>query len=334
MDRKLSYSQSGYALWVAALYIAILVIGNHFSYRFLYPWKKSPSGFAYKSMRSGNKKQVHADDWVEARLICRRADSQVRGKMVRGRELLNTQCYAKPFFVKVADTTLGPTLCEMLCTAQEKQRIIFKWSSNDLKQMGSSGLETQLREPSRHLFNDNFILDVTIDKVMNEQEYQQMQEKLCNEQTERDKKLITQYLEKNNIKASSTSQGVFFLTEQDGEGDPITKDKMVKINFTYRLLDGPVLATNIETVAKENNLYREGGLYEALEIAADTKELIPGVDEVLLSLKKAQKAKFFIPVGLIFGLDTADRVPENSIFVFDMEIVDVYNKAEKPAPKK
>lgn len=328
MDVKLSYSQKGYALWVAVLYIAILAIGNHFSYRFFYPWKKSPTGFVYKSMRGGNKKQIHADDWVELKLMCRRADSQIRGKMVKGKELLNTQHYARPFFVKVSDITLGPTLREMLCTARENQRIIFKWSTHDLKQLGYSGLEAQLREPYRQLFNDNYILDVTIDKVMSEQEYQQVQEKLRCEQTERDKKLITQYLEKNNIQASSTSQGVFFLTEQDGDGDLITKDKMVKINFTYRLLDGPVISTNVETVARENNLYREGecNVYEALEVAADTA-LVPGVDEVFLSLKKAQKARLFIPVGLVFGLDAEDRVPENSVLILDMEIVDVYDKA-------
>ena len=340
MDEKLSYSQKGYAFWVTVLYIAILAIGNHFSYRFFYPWKKSPTGFVYKSMRGGNKKQVHADDWVELKLVCRRADSQVRGKIVRGKELLNTQRYARPFFVKVSDIALGPTLREMLCIARENQRIIFKWSSHDLKQLGYSGLEAQLREPYRQLFNDNYILDVTIDKVMNEQEYQQMQEKLRHEQTERDKKSITQYLEKNNIKTSSTSQGVFFLTEQDGEGDLITKDKMVKINFTYRLLDGPVITTNVETVARENNLYREGDAYEAVEVAADTKALVPGVDEVFLSLKKAQKARLFIPVGLVFGLDAEDRAPENSVLVLDMEIVDVYDKADvgdkadKPVRKK
>jgi FKBP-type peptidyl-prolyl cis-trans isomerase len=147
-------------------------------------------------------------------------------------------------------------------------------------------------------------------------------------QLEIDTQLIEDYIAKNNIKATRTESGLYYVVEKEGSGEKIETGDLAFVHYAGYLLDGTIFDTSIKNVAQETGVYNEQrdnmGGYGPLEVQVGQGRVIPGWDEGLGLLKNGDKAKFLIPSTLAYGdRETGGTIKANSILIFDVEITDV-----------
>ncbi|MCX9026535.1 MAG: FKBP-type peptidyl-prolyl cis-trans isomerase [Candidatus Methanoperedens sp.] len=87
-----------------------------------------------------------------------------------------------------------------------------------------------------------------------------------------------------------------------GQKAPVKNGDNISVNYIGRLPDGKVFDTNIETVAKENNLFNPGRKYIPLQFVVGTKKVIQGFDEGVLGMKAGDSKIITIPPEKGYGL--------------------------------
>ena len=125
--------------------------------------------------------------------------------------------------------------------------------------------------------------------------------------------IIEKYIADKELSMDRTETGLWFNILEAGTGENVIKGKIVKLNYSIRLLDGYLLYSSDESGAKEF-LVGQGGVETGLE-------------EGVLMLKKGSKASFIMPPHLAHGLiGDDDRIPSRAILLYDVEVVDIKNK--------
>ncbi|WP_243517080.1 MULTISPECIES: FKBP-type peptidyl-prolyl cis-trans isomerase [unclassified Candidatus Cardinium] len=233
---------------------------------------------------------------------------------------------SKPFFFQFDESFQSSYKCiaEMIHMMQEKQQMVFKCTLGYYFEGESpENLQRILKTTSLNK-EDELLTSMKLDKIMTDAEYKQMLETRRATQLAKDKELITSYLAKHHMEASSTESGLFYIIDQPSDGTPVVKNKTVKVHYTGRLLDGSIFDTSLEEVAKANNRYNPQRSYSPLAFPVGVGLVIPGWDEGLLLLKKGEKARFFIPSALAYGERGAPPlIPKNAILLFEVEVLDV-----------
>jgi len=83
---------------------------------------------------------------------------------------------------------------------------------------------------------------------------------------------------------------------------PFKKGDFIQINFTARLSEtGEAFDTTIEEVAKKENIYKEGGLYEPSLVVIGEGWVLKALDDALLNLELSKTEKIEIPSEKAFG---------------------------------
>ena len=146
---------------------------------------------------------------------------------------------------------------------------------------------------------------------------------------QQDDKTLQDYFAQHNIKAQKTASGLYYTIDKEGTGDQIVKGRSVTMNYTGKLLNGTIFDSNTEPVpgrpASANN--------KPFTITAGSMQVIPGMDEGILLMKKGTKATLYIPSGLAYGAQSpAPAIPANSILMFNVDVTDVTN-APPPPPQ-
>ncbi|MEQ8241839.1 MAG: FKBP-type peptidyl-prolyl cis-trans isomerase [Fulvivirga sp.] len=139
----------------------------------------------------------------------------------------------------------------------------------------------------------------------------------------KDAELIDVYLTENNIDAQTTESGLRYVITQEGEGPTPEVGQTVEVNYVGHVLNGEFFDTSIKEIAQEKGLYNEQREpYGPLEFPLGQGAVISGWDEGLALLNKGAKATFYIPSGLAYGARArSEKIPANSILVFDVELV-------------
>ena len=120
---------------------------------------------------------------------------------------------------------------------------------------------------------------------------------------------IVKYIEDNNLNAQKTSKGVYYVIEEEGNGDKPTADSYVKLVYTGYLLDGSIFDRSDDNGLK-----------------FDLKNVIPGFSDGVINFKEGSKGKLLIPPSLAYGDNGISRViPGGAVIVFDIEVLKVYN---------
>ncbi len=141
-----------------------------------------------------------------------------------------------------------------------------------------------------------------------------------------DTKALNDYFAKNNITVVKAPKGTFVQILQPGSGSNIDTSNVVKTNYTGRVFNSTkAFDSNIDTAFG----HVEPFLVNMTNDQALGGSVIPGWNDGLTLLNKGAKAKFYIPAALAYGSRGMGKdIPENSILVFDIEVVDVLNKAQ------
>ena len=127
--------------------------------------------------------------------------------------------------------------------------------------------------------------------------------------------IIKAYLAKNNIQATKTASGLYYIITKNGLGETAQPGAKVTVNYTGKTLDGKVFDSNVDVSFNHP---------QPFTFALGQGQVIKGWDEGVQLLKLGSKATFFIPSGLAYGEQGAGTaIPPNTILAFDVEVTGI-----------
>jgi FKBP-type peptidyl-prolyl cis-trans isomerase len=169
---------------------------------------------------------------------------------------------------------------------------------------------------------------IRIDSIMSQENFMSYQTELMNqfaaEQLVKDIDIIDKYLADKSIDAVKVESGLRYVITQPGTGENAKSGQTVKVNYTGYLLDGQYFDSSVKSVAEEKGLFNPMRNYEPYEVTIDQTGVIQGWHEALKYMNKGSKGTFYMPSTLAYGPQQRSAIiKENSILVFDLEVVDV-----------
>ena len=124
--------------------------------------------------------------------------------------------------------------------------------------------------------------------------------------------LIDDFAARYKWRLQQTGTGLRYRITYPGIGSLIRPGQKISMKYSVRLLTGEMVR------------YTRPG--EIFTFVAGRGEVITGLEEGILLLKKGSKVNFIVPSHLAFGVagDPPD-IPPRASLVFDIEIVDITN---------
>jgi FKBP-type peptidyl-prolyl cis-trans isomerase len=148
------------------------------------------------------------------------------------------------------------------------------------------------------------------------------------EQIKKDDKILTDYFAKNNIQASKGALGTYVQVLQPGTGATIDTGVVVKANYTGKTMEGKTFDSNTDPAFN----HQQPLLVNMTTDPSLGTTVIPGWTDGFKLINKGAKAKFYIPSSLAYGAQGAGAdIKPNTILVFDIEVLDVLNRAQASA---
>ncbi len=143
-----------------------------------------------------------------------------------------------------------------------------------------------------------------------------------------DKKIINDYLLKNNIKATPNKWGTYVAINAAGTGEKINNNSIVVVNYTGKTLDSSrVFDSNIDPKFNHVQPYS----VNMMEIGS----VILGWTDALMQLQKGTKATIYIPSVLAYGASgNGSEIKPNENLIFDIEVIDVTTEEAYAAKQK
>ncbi|MHC1704919.1 MAG: FKBP-type peptidyl-prolyl cis-trans isomerase [Tenuifilaceae bacterium] len=151
--------------------------------------------------------------------------------------------------------------------------------------------------------------------------------KVVEKPKEYEQSLLTDYLA-TNTGFTSISDSIYIKKIAEGTREcVIAKDSVVKVMYTGRYLDGFVFDTNVESVAKENNIYSSSSdKYEPFSFTVGSAGAIAGFSVAVKKMIEGEKAIVVIPSTYAYGATGSGDIPPYTTLVFEIEIVNVEPK--------
>ena len=132
-----------------------------------------------------------------------------------------------------------------------------------------------------------------------------------------DDKIIKDYITKNNIQATKTASGLYYVITKKGLGENAKPGKKVTMNYTGQTLDGIIFDSNVDPHFNH---------VQPFSFALGMGQVIRGWDEGVQLLNLGSKATFYIPSGLAYGEQGAGgAIGPNTVLSFDVELVQIDN---------
>lgn len=125
-------------------------------------------------------------------------------------------------------------------------------------------------------------------------------------QAEEDEITITTYLEDNNIDATATGSGLYYIIDSTTNGIYPTSNSYITAYYKGYFVDGSVFD---QSPGSGSNF----GL----------QSVIPGWTEGLQLFPEGSKGRLFIPSHLGYGLDDHGDIPGGSVLIFDIQLFQV-----------
>ncbi len=126
------------------------------------------------------------------------------------------------------------------------------------------------------------------------------------EQAKIDNEIILQYIAENNLTATPTGSGLYYVINDPGNGASCTSNSSVKVAYKGYFTNGSVFDESA-----------------ASGITFSLKQVIAGWTEGIPYFKEGGNGILLVPSALGYGPDGTNGIPENSVLIFDVELIDV-----------
>jgi FKBP-type peptidyl-prolyl cis-trans isomerase len=159
------------------------------------------------------------------------------------------------------------------------------------------------------------IYNITMVSVKSQEQKQKEDQALSAKQIGVDDKIITDYLAKNNIKATKTASGLYYKIDVPGTGENAKAGQKVTVNYTGKTLDGKPFDSNVDPAFQHVSPF---------SFVLGMGQVIKGWDEGVALLKKGGKGTLYIPSTLAYGAQGAGAaIKPNTVLMFDVEVTDI-----------
>lgn len=116
--------------------------------------------------------------------------------------------------------------------------------------------------------------------------------------------------------------GVVIIVQEEGAGSRPITNSVIYTDYTGFLMeDGTVFDTSYENVAIDNDIFDENRDYIPLRFILNTNQVIFGWDIAFNRIRPKTKAVFVIPSPLAYRDNEENRIPPNSILVFNIDFL-------------
>ncbi|MCD9574280.1 FKBP-type peptidyl-prolyl cis-trans isomerase [Flavobacterium soyae] len=122
---------------------------------------------------------------------------------------------------------------------------------------------------------------------------------------------IKDYLAKNNLTATRTDSGLYYIIEEPGEGEDFPEpNSNVTVVYKGYFTDGNVFDESDKDVAEED---KKG-------VAFGLNQVIQGWKEGIRLFKPGGKGVLFVPAHLGYGSRDYNGIPGGSVLIFDITL--------------
>ena len=126
------------------------------------------------------------------------------------------------------------------------------------------------------------------------------------DQAKIDNEIIQKYIGENKLSATSTSNGLYYVIENQGSGTKPNSYSQVQVAYKGYLTDG--------TVFDQSN--SSGAVF-------NLQSVIKGWTEGIPYFKAGGNGKLLIPSALGYGPNGTTGIPGNSVLIFDIKVIKV-----------
>ena len=148
----------------------------------------------------------------------------------------------------------------------------------------------------------NFLLIVLLFFI-----FSSCQKKKTEKQFKTDNAIILKYIADHKLNASSTKSGIYYVINKTGNGISPNSNSQVKVAYKGYFTDGAVFDKSENT-----------GIIFGLQ------EVIKGWTEGIPYFSEGGSGILLIPSSLGYGSKGTSGIPENSVLIFEINLIAVY----------
>jgi FKBP-type peptidyl-prolyl cis-trans isomerase FklB len=176
-----------------------------------------------------------------------------------------------------------------------------------LKKSGISDYNEDLvkKAISEHLKGKGAFDAMTADKI-----YKEESKKIADKKTIETKKAGEAFLAENKKSKliQTTPSGLQYKHTQEGTGAMPDGNDKVTVHYHGMLIDGTIFDSSVQ---------------RGTPATFGLNQVIPGWTEGLQYMKEGGKTTFYIPSELAYGSRTQNKIPGNSVLIFEVELIKV-----------
>ncbi len=287
------------------------------------PFKKAEGGLQYKIISDEKGKLLKAGNFFEIQF------DQVYSGQGKDTILFDSRTVSNQI-VTMDSTAIPPVYFKIFSESRKGDSIIVKQSTDSIMKSGNTppfikkGAFIIAHYKIVNVFETKELADIAYQKQMALAKTKDSLKAI--DQLKIDDKLITEYLDKNKIKAVKAPQGTYVEIITPGAGDAIDTSKVVKVNYTGKTLGGDkAFDSNTDSAFGHKEIFP----VNMGAIPGTPGSVIKGWIDGLSMLKKGSKARLYIPSSIAYGSRGAGgQIPPNANLSFDVEVVDVISAAQ------
>jgi len=292
-------------------------------------FKKGEKGLEYKITASGSGEKVKIGNFLQMH-VCQIISNGKKDTIVN-----DTRKNGTPIIEPFDSTSIPPEYFKIIGQLRKGDSLTIRLLVDSMYKDNPGAMPPFMKKGNYFLTTVKLIDVFTSKDQMESVRKKDIQIKMEKDSIEnikilaKEDKELQAYFKKNNITGlQKTKLGTYVQITQPGTGAMIDTSVVVVTNYSGSLLNGKVFDSNTDSSFKHKepfnvnmtNDYTLGG------------PVIKGWTDGLMLLNKGAKAKFYVPSVLGYGKQSmGDRIPENSILMFDIEVSNVLTKDQARA---
>lgn len=144
-------------------------------------------------------------------------------------------------------------------------------------------------------------------------------EEQLNSQAIEDEELIQDYLKRNNLEATRTNSGLYYIfTKRNETGEPAKGKSTAYVHYVGRFLNDSIFAQ-----CTKESYDPEGSNPYYFRFRMNNGEVIRAWDEAVMLMKKGEKIRIIIPSHLGYGTTGRGPVPPNTVVQYEIDLEDL-----------